>query len=433
MRARIVHGAVVAALTATGVAWVGTDKTVTVEIDDERRIVHTHASTVAEVLDRAGITVDAHDVLAPSGSVAVKDGSTIVIRRGRLVNVRVNDVERGIWVNASNVSQVLHEIGIDADERTYVSASRSSRVPSTGNFSLHVRMPSEVTVIREDVPRTVVTTAATVGELLAAERITLTAHEDVNVALDSYPADGTTIVVQDRRGVRIARPRPIPFPTKSLIDPALAKGKSRTVSPGIPGVLVEYFRQASIAGVVTTTVPDGSRVARPPRARVIVVGGKLVPAAAKPAVKAKPKVVPPPAKPVAKPVAKPAVKKPVAKPVVKKPVVKKPAARPVAAKPPTKPVVRKPAPKAPANKPAADNLNWRALAMCESGNNPRAVSRTGRYRGLYQFAMATWRSVGGVGDPIDASRDEQTYRAQILYRRVGAGAWGSCASRLYRR
>lgn len=83
------------------------------------------------------------------------------------------------------------------------------------------------------------------------------------------------------------------------------------------------------------------------------------------------------------------------------------------------------------NAPSADGLNWAALAQCESGGNPRAVSSSGRYRGLYQFSLQTWGSVGGVGDPIDNSPDEQTYRAQILYERSGAGQWPSCGPRLF--
>jgi uncharacterized protein YabE (DUF348 family) len=74
----------------------------------------------------------------------------------------------------------------------------------------------------------------------------------------------------------------------------------------------------------------------------------------------------------------------------------------------------------------ADSLNWPALARCESGGNPRAVSRNGTYRGLYQFSMSTWRGVGGSGDPIDASSSEQTYRAKLLYKRSGRSAWPTC-------
>lgn len=73
-----------------------------------------------------------------------------------------------------------------------------------------------------------------------------------------------------------------------------------------------------------------------------------------------------------------------------------------------------------------DGLNWPALARCESGGNPRAVSSGGTYRGLYQFSMSTWRGVGGSGDPIDASSSEQTYRAKLLYKRSGRAPWPHC-------
>ena len=411
MRARIIHGVVLAALTATAVAWVSLDKSVTVEVDGQSRVVLTHASTVAEVLERADIRVDLHDLVAPAGSTRISDGSHIVIKRGRLVQVRVNEVERGVWVNASDVSQVLAEIGIGTDDRTYLSASRSSRVPSTGAFSLQVRIPSQVQLVVEGNSRTISTTAPTVAELLVAEGVTLTSNDDVSVPLASYPTDGLTIVVTDRRGVRVSRTRPIPVKTRTRRDGAVPAGTTRVISAGAPGVLVLYFRALQVRGV-TVTVPDGLRIARPARDRVIIVGTAK------------------------RRIAQPAASKPKPKPLAPQPAKKKPAAvrAPVRTQAPT---LRKPAPataaappKTPAHKPAADKLNWAAVAACESGNNPRAVSAGGVYRGLYQFMLATWRGVGGVGDPIDASPDEQTYRAQLLYREVGASAWPTCGPRL---
>jgi uncharacterized protein YabE (DUF348 family) len=84
----------------------------------------------------------------------------------------------------------------------------------------------------------------------------------------------------------------------------------------------------------------------------------------------------------------------------------------------------------PANKPAADGLDWPALAKCESGGRPNAVSGSGKYRGMYQFSQSTWNAVGGSGDPAAASAEEQTYRAQLLYNRSGAGQWPHCGKNL---
>lgn len=73
---------------------------------------------------------------------------------------------------------------------------------------------------------------------------------------------------------------------------------------------------------------------------------------------------------------------------------------------------------------------WGQLAQCESGGNPTIVSRNGKYYGLYQFSLATWQSVGGVGLPTENSAEEQTYRAQLLQARSGWGQWPACARKL---
>jgi peptidoglycan hydrolase-like protein with peptidoglycan-binding domain len=66
------------------------------------------------------------------------------------------------------------------------------------------------------------------------------------------------------------------------------------------------------------------------------------------------------------------------------------------------------------------------IAACESGGNLRAVSADGRYRGKYQFSRATWRALGGTGDPADASEATQDRMALKLYRQRGAAPWPVC-------
>jgi soluble lytic murein transglycosylase-like protein len=67
-----------------------------------------------------------------------------------------------------------------------------------------------------------------------------------------------------------------------------------------------------------------------------------------------------------------------------------------------------------------------AIAACESGGNPSAVDASGTYYGLYQFDMGTWASVGGSGSPAEASPEEQSYRASLLYARAGSSPWPVC-------
>jgi Transglycosylase-like domain/Putative peptidoglycan binding domain len=66
------------------------------------------------------------------------------------------------------------------------------------------------------------------------------------------------------------------------------------------------------------------------------------------------------------------------------------------------------------------------IAECESGGDPTALSRTGRYRGKYQFSISTWRQMGGDGDPAAAPEWLQDRMALKLYREAGTSPWPNC-------
>ena len=77
------------------------------------------------------------------------------------------------------------------------------------------------------------------------------------------------------------------------------------------------------------------------------------------------------------------------------------------------------------------------LANCESGGNPAARSRNGRYFGLYQFNQGTWNSIArsvlpefvGV-NPAAAPAEVQDAMARALYLDRGRSPWPVCGRRL---
>jgi peptidoglycan hydrolase-like protein with peptidoglycan-binding domain len=66
------------------------------------------------------------------------------------------------------------------------------------------------------------------------------------------------------------------------------------------------------------------------------------------------------------------------------------------------------------------------IAQCESGGDPTAISSTGQYRGKYQFSRATWRDLGGSGDPAAASESVQDAMAAKLLAQRGTSPWPVC-------
>lgn len=67
-----------------------------------------------------------------------------------------------------------------------------------------------------------------------------------------------------------------------------------------------------------------------------------------------------------------------------------------------------------------------SIAQCESGGRWHINTGNGFYGGL-QFTLTSWRAVGGTGYPHWATPLEQKYRAVLLSRIQGWGAWPVCA------
>jgi hypothetical protein len=92
---------------------------------------------------------------------------------------------------------------------------------------------------------------------------------------------------------------------------------------------------------------------------------------------------------------------------------------------------------APVLPPGPDPSQWAALRDCESNGDYAITSRTGKYRGAYQFDRSTWNSVAerhaphlvGV-DPAAASPADQDSMALALYSERGARPWPHCGRHL---
>jgi LysM repeat protein len=110
--------------------------------------------------------------------------------------------------------------------------------------------------------------------------------------------------------------------------------------------------------------------------------------------------------------------------VTERRTVKKPQARPVRKTRTTRSETRAPSSTRISGKANLSGA-WAKVANCESSGNPRAVNPAGYY-GLFQFDKQTWRSVGGSGNPANASAAEQLMRAKKLYAQRGASPWPVC-------
>jgi len=356
-------------------AFVAADKTVTLEIDGEAASVRTYAATVGDLLADQGVALSGHDVVAPALDTPLGEGQLVAVAYGRPITLWVDGEKTQAWTTARTVGDAVQAIGLRA-EGAWFSVSRSARLPREG-FDVALRMPKVVAVVADGARRDLVTTAPSVADVLAEAGVAVGASDEVSADLRSAPTAGLVVTVTRVAAGQDVIQVPVPFAEVRQDDATLLVGSTKVAREGVAGVATETYATTLRDGAVVSRTLVSRVVSTAPVDRLVLVGTK-------------PKPAPAP----------------------------------------------KPAAPAPANVgggiPASvQALNWAALARCESGGNPQAIGGGGRYFGLYQFTLSAWASVGGSGNPIDASASEQTYRAQRLYMARGASPWGTCGSRLF--
>jgi resuscitation-promoting factor RpfB len=333
-------------------------KSVTVTVDGQVREVGTYAGTVGEVLEEEGLEPAGHDVVLPGPGQALADGDAVILNRARPLELTVDGVSREVYVTALSVDEALAQLGMRA-ENLVLSASRSERLPLQG-MELVVTTPKDIVLVSDGQERVVRTTAATAGDLLEEQGVTLGEADRTSLYLTQGLLNHMRLQVFR---VQIDEPQaagPVAHERVETPDPEAFVGDETVVVEGVDGEQVTTYRITYVDGVETARETLNTQVTRAPVTEEVKVGTK----------------------------------------------------------------------ERPANTPAADGLNWAALAKCESGGRADVVSSNGLYHGLYQFSVQTWKSVGGSGLPSQASPDEQTYRAQKLYNKAGAGQWPHCGRNL---
>jgi uncharacterized protein YabE (DUF348 family) len=362
---RVAQAAVVATVAAGAVGIIAYDKAVELSVDGHVSEVHAFASTVGDLLQRQGITVGDHDVVAPSVDQTLTDGQTVVVRYGRKLTVTVDGQKRDYFTTAMTVDAALAELGIRVDGAE-LSVSRSASLGREG-LDVTVSTPKAVNLSVAGKKSLVTSTDRTVADLLAENRVVLGPFDTLTPATTTTLMPGMTVVVTRIAERTVVANEAVGYSVTKQSDSSLYKGDSRVVTTGKAGSKQVTYVVTYVNGVVKSKRATAQKVVKAPVAEVRKVGTKSRPAISAGNVSG-------------------------------------------------------------AGLNVANAAMWDRIARCESGGNWHINTGNGYYGGL-QFLTSTWLSNGGgqFAPRADlASREQQITVANRLYARSGLGAWG-CA------
>jgi len=366
-RRAITSAAVVGAFAVGAVSTANAHHTVTLDVHGDVQQIGTFRRTVGALLEREGIELGEHDTLSPAAEAQLADGVEIVVRYASEIDAEVDGEPTKEWVAALDASDAL-DVLRERGRDVRLVASRSA-----GRTELPLRM-------------------TTPGALIAV----VADGRTVTVRYEAAPLEATLraagVTVSDEDGVTLLSPE------DAGVDPAIDAALAIVVQRIRTEEVREYFpiphesvetidaqRFDDLPPLVVQAGADGERV----RGYLVTTVDGIE----------------------------------VEREFVGESVTVEPVDHILAVG-----TRLRPPPPLPTG-PVSEEV-WQALAQCESSGNPRAVSASGRFHGLYQFSIPTWQAMGGTGLPSEASPREQRERAVALQARWGWGQWPACSARL---
>jgi resuscitation-promoting factor RpfB len=262
------------AIMATGpLAWTAIDKAVRITIDGQSRTVHTVGGHVRDALAASGYQPQLHDVIAPRLGDRIHDGSSVVVRRGRLLVLSVDGTTREVWTTETTVAGALADLGFS--DASFTSVSRDARL-SVLPTTVDVRTPKLVTIRHDGKTEHLETTDETVAQVLADRGVLVDDTDRLSPSPDSPVTNGQTIVVQRVRSKQVVATEPIPFATKQRNDDTKEVGTTTVVAPGAAGRRQVNYSDLYVDGVFAGRTMLSSTVVVSPQSRIIAVGTKAV-------------------------------------------------------------------------------------------------------------------------------------------------------------
>jgi uncharacterized protein YabE (DUF348 family) len=365
---RAVQALLLVAVVAGTVGFVAFQKTVTLAVDGETRVVNTFAGDVAGVLDGQEIDVSEHDLVSPALDSPVGDGTTVTVRYARLLTLDIDGESREVWTTARNVDEALDQIGMRTDGAV-LSASRSSSIGRDG-LALSMRMPKTITIAADGAAEELTTTASTVADAIEEAGVALDGDDRIRPSLSTRLTDDVAIAVTRVTTETASQTIELPYATETRQDPNEYEDFEDVITAGAPGARVRDLRIVRHDGVVAYHVITADRVTAQPVNRVVVVGTKQRPAA-----------------------------------------------------PPSPP---------PGGGGSPGTGVWDQLAQCESGGNWSINTGNGYYGGLqFSYGTWLAYGGGAYGETANlATREQQIEIAERLRAVSGFHPWPSCARKL---
>ncbi len=263
----------VCSVTVTAFAAANSVMTVEVVDGDKRIMVSARSTAPADVVEQAGIDLNANDRLDLSG-YSETVGGKIVINRAKVVRIQ-DDMIVGYYVGyGETLGNILENNDVILNEGDLLDVSATT--PIFDGMNVLINRAFGVGIEYDGNAITLSIAGGTVADALETAGITLGEHDIVTPSLDTELDDFTHIEINRVTFGTLVETEEIPFETKRVEDSSLLVGNKEVTRKGVDGEKSVTYNAKYIDGVLVEKTFVSEETVKEPVDKIISVGTKKV-------------------------------------------------------------------------------------------------------------------------------------------------------------
>jgi uncharacterized protein YabE (DUF348 family) len=269
---------VLCALVLGLVAFVGNNKTVTLNVDGKVTSVQSFGGTVGQVVKTANVELKPADRVSPSADAKVENGTVINVNMAKAVKVSLDGSEKTINTTAPDVAGLVTELGVASSSS--VSVPQDAQLAVAGSF-VSISTPKTVSIVADGKAATATTTAGTVAQVLEDASITLGVDDRTSQPGNAHVVNNMVVKVSRvDTSQTAATTEDVAFDSMITESADLLKGQKEVSQAGVAGKVDKSFKLVMVDGREASRTLVSETVSVQPVTEKVTVGTKAKPAAA---------------------------------------------------------------------------------------------------------------------------------------------------------
>lgn len=254
------------------VAYAYTNDTVTLKIDGNSEVIHTHAITVSDLLQEKEIVLTEHDRVYPALTEKIQNNMKIIIQKAKLHTVKIDDITHIVWSTAKTVEELLKDKQMEITK--YDSVTPALDAPIENNEVIKIEKAFPILLQDGTKDMQVWSTSITVANVLENQHILLGEFDRVEPSLDQKINRNTTVKVIRVEKTEETIEQNTNFAVVKKQDSSLLAGEERVLQEGERGKVAKTFEVVKENGVEVSRNVTKEVMLKESTDQIVVVGTK---------------------------------------------------------------------------------------------------------------------------------------------------------------